>query len=193
MKKINGFENVQALTDSVKLPAGGYEAKIMNAKVTEKKRSDGSTYEVLEIAVDITAGEFAGYYQKQYNGSTLPDKKWKGVARYNIPIEDGSDKDNLTQRILRSMVDAVEESNAGYHWDWDETKLKGKVCGILVRDKEYNFNGRHGFAPEIFKLVSTQSIRDGSFKTPEPKYLNGNAPTESATSSAASFVDDIDF
>ena len=91
------------------------------------------------------------------------------------------------------MVDAVEESNAGYHWDWDETKLKGKVCGILVRDKEYSFNGRHGFAPEIFKLVSIQSIRDKSFKMPAPKYLNGNAPTEPATSSATSSVDDIDF
>jgi hypothetical protein len=28
-------------------------------------------------------------------------------------------------------------SNDGYSWDWEETSLRGKVCGVIMREEEY--------------------------------------------------------
>ena len=50
MKKPSNWNDVKAAGERVKLPAGGYEAKIINAKVLNYDGSNGS-YERLEIAV----------------------------------------------------------------------------------------------------------------------------------------------
>lgn len=176
MRPIAGFEKVQAYSGgSDRLPAGGYIARIEGAKVVGYNGRNGY-YEKLEIAVDIMEGDYAFYFKEVYQNSTQENKKWKGVLRLYVPTGDGSDNDNRTQRVLKGVTNALEDSNAGYHWDWDETKLKGLKCGILVRDKEYDYEGRHGFYSEVFAIVSTDTVRENKFKTPEPKYLNGSAP-----------------
>lgn len=172
--KINDWDNVKsAKTGSFeKLPAGGYEARIIGAKAADN--SNGTKR--LEIAVDITAGEFKDYFKNQFENSTFEDKKWKGVAKFNLPIEDGSRGDNFKKRLLKAAAEALEFSNANYKWDWDERKLKGLKVGILVRDKEYDFEGRYGFTPEIFEFVDIKIIKNGEFSVPKPKYLNGKSP-----------------
>lgn len=185
MKAINGFDKVQAFTERVKLPAGGYIAKCIGAKVVTYSGKNGNPdFEKLEIAVDITEGEFADYYKNDYDANTTEDKKWKGVCRLYVPTDDGSEKDELTKRRLKGMTMAFEDSNSGYHWDWDETKLKGLKVGILVRDKEWEFNGKTGFAPEIISFTSVQNIRDGKYKVPNTKYLNGSSPANASTTAA---------
>lgn len=172
--KVKGWEDVKAAkTGSYeKLPAGGYEAKIISAHLTPN--SDDT--QRLEIAVDITAGEFKDYFKKQFDSSTFEGKKWKGVARFFLPVEDGSKKDNFKKRLLKAMTEALEFSNANYKWDWDEKKLKGLKVGIMVRDKEYDYQGHYGFFPEIFEFVDIKIIKNGEFSTPEPRYLNGKSP-----------------
>lgn len=180
MRAINGFENVQAYTVQEKLPAGAYKTKIVGAKVVKYDGKNGKpNFEKLEVAVDITDGEYADYFKQKFDNDTATDKKWKGVLRMTVPTGDGSDSDNKTMRIFKSFTNALEDSNANYHWDWDETKLKGKKIGILVRDKQYSFdnNGKHyeGFAPEIFGSLSTSAVDEGKYKTPAPKLLEGMA------------------
>ena len=166
----------------MKLPAGGYEAKIINAKVVNYDGSNGS-YERLEIAVDITAGEYKDYYKQDFDSNTRDDKKWRGVARFYVPTDDGSEKDEYTKSVLKSVTDALEDSNKDYHWDWDETKLKGLKVGILVRDKEYEIDGRHGFSPEIFRFTDINRIKEGKFTVPKQKLLKGSSGTSAAASS----------
>ena len=191
MKPFNGFDKVQAFSERVKLPAGGYVAKCIGAKVVTYPGKNGNPdVEKLEIAVDITEGEFAGYYKNDYDTNTAEDKKWKGVCRLYIPTDDGSEKDEFTKRRFKGMAMAFEDSNSGYHWDWDETRLKGLKVGILVRDKEWEFNGKTGFAPEIISFASVQNIRDGKFKTPNTKYLNGSAPAISPDAPATESTND---
>ena len=185
MKAINGFDKVQAFTERVKLPAGGYVAKCIGAKVVTYPGKDGNPgFEKLEVAVDIIEGEYANYYKSEYDGNTAEDRKWKGVCRLYVPTDDGSDKDELSKRRLKGMTQAFEDSNSGYHWDWNEGKLKGLKVGILVRDKEWSFNGKTGFSPEIVSFTSVEAIHEGKFKVPNTKYLNGNAPTETAAPAA---------
>lgn len=175
IRKFSDYETTQAARAGSfeKLPAGGYEAKIIGAKVVDN--ANGS--QRLEVAVDITAGEFRDYFKNQFESSTYEDKKWKGVARFFLPVDDGSKKDNFKKRLFKAVTQALEQSNAGYRWDWDETKLKGLKVGIMVRDKEYDIDGKHGFCAEIFEFVDIKLIKEGKFSVPEPRYLNGKAPS----------------
>lgn len=195
MKKPSNWNDVKAAGERVKLPAGGYEAKIINAKVVNYDGSNGS-YERLEIAVDITAGEYKDYYKQDFDSNTRDDKKWRGVARFYVPTDDGSEKDEYTKSVLKSVTDALEDSNKNYHWDWDETKLKGLKVGILVRDKEYEIDGKHGFSPEIFRFTDINRIKEGKFTVPKQKLLKGSSGTSAAASSgddSAASDDDYPF
>lgn len=186
MKAFNGYDNVQAFTERVKLPAGGYVAKCIGAKVVTYPGKDGNPdFEKLEIAVDIVEGEYANYYKDKYDSDTSENKKWKGVCKLYIPTDDGSEMDEYTKRRFKGMTQAFEDSNSGFHWDWNEAKLKGLKVGILVRDKEWAFEGRTGFTPEVISFTSVQNIHDGKFKVPNPKYLNGTVPAASEPVAAA--------
>ena len=192
MKKIGNWDKVKAAGERVKLPAGGYEAKIIGAKVVSYKGSNGS-FERLEIAVDITSGEYKDYYKKDFNGNNRDDKKWRGVAKFYVPTEDGSEKDEFTKSLFKGMTEAVEDSNSGYHWDWDETTLKGLKVGILVRDEEYDVEGNRGFSPKVFKFIAIDKIKEGKFTTPAPKMLKNITATSAVSAPAQTETADDDY
>lgn len=169
MKPFKDYEKTQAYTDRPVLPTGGYVAKIMAAE--EVQYGD---YSKLLISIDISEGDYAGYYAERYRSeSSNPDRRWKGVVRLSVPTDDGSEQDGWTKRAFKTAIEAIEASNSSYHWDWDESALKGKVVGVLVRQKEWEYNGKTGWAPECFKLIAADLVREGKYKMPEDKSLNG--------------------
>ncbi len=178
INKPNDWDNVKAAStaEREKLPAGGYEAKIIGAKVVPN--SNGT--QRLEIAVDVAAGEFRDYFKNDFDNNPYEDKKWRGVARFFLPQDNGERGDDFKKRLLKAMAEALEKSNSEYKWNWDESKLKGLKTGIMVRDKEYDVYGDGkvtGLSPEIFEFVDIKIIREGNFKIPKPKYLNGKGPS----------------
>ena len=179
MKKFNNWENVKAASEFVPLPAGGYIVELKNAKVKEYKNQNGDAFERFEIALDIAEGEFKDYYANDYCNQTNEDKKWKGVLRLYMPKEDGSEQDEWTKSRFKSFIEAVEDSNPGFHWDWDESKLRGKKIGCLFRLEEWEYNGKTGKKAQPFKVVSVEKIKSGNFKIPKEKLLekNASAPT----------------
>lgn len=182
MKKFNNWENVKTASEFVPLPAGGYIVELRNAKIKEYKNRDGDTFERFEIALDIAEGEFKDYYAKEFCNQTNEDKKWKGVLRLYMPKEDGSEQDEWSKSSFKSLIEAVEESNPGFHWDWDESKLRGKKIGCLFRLEEWEYNGKTGKKAQPFKAVSVEKIKSGNFKIPKEKLLekNASAPTAPA-------------
>ena len=179
MKKFNNWENVKAASEFVPLPAGGYIVELKNAKVKEYKNQNGDSFERFEIAIDIAEGEFKDYYANDYCNQTNEDKKWKGVLRLYMPKEDGSEQDEWAKSRFKSFIEAVEDSNPGFHWDWDESKLRGKKIGCLFRLEEWEYNGKTGKKAQPFKAVSVEKIKSGNFKIPKEKLLekNESAPT----------------
>lgn len=179
MKKFNDWENVKTASEFVPLPAGGYIVELRNAKIKEYKNRDGDAFERFEIAIDIAEGEFKDYYANDYCNQTNEDKKWKGVLRLYMPKEDGSEQDEWTKSRFKSFIEAVEDSNPGFHWDWDESKLRGKKIGCLFRLEEWEYNGKTGKKAQPFKAVSVEKIKSGNFKIPKEKLLekNASAPT----------------
>lgn len=168
IRKPQNWENVQAITEKKALPAGGYVIKIIAAKVSTYNYN-GQSFDKLEIAFDINDGEYKGFYQQDFDAQQQEDKRWKGVKRFNVPTDDGSDADALSQRILKGATEALEDSNPGYRWDWDETKLKGKLVGCIFRLEEWAMNGKKGWKAQPFKFVPVEDIKSGNFKQPKFK------------------------
>ncbi len=190
MKKFNSFDTAKTYSETEKLPAGGYVVKIMAA--TEEKASNGNAF--LKISFDIAEGEYAGYYERKYRAANEDNKKWKGNINLYVPLEDGSEQDDYTASKFKTSIINIEESNPGYHWDWDEKKLKGKLVGCIFREKEYDVEGNTGFFAEPFRLINIENIRNGKFKMPKPKLLNGSsAPVQTSTDNAADVDDDLPF
>jgi len=176
MKKYNGFEAKMNAGAREVLPAGGYVAKVVSAKVESYDWGDK-----LVIAFDIEEGDYRGFYKKDFDGNTNEDKKWRGTYRATIPTGDGSEKDSWAVRTMNNVIGSFEASNDGYHWDWNEAKLKGKIVGVLFRNREWEMNGRTGWTTECCALTSADNIRAGKFRMPKDKPLNGSSATPPAS------------
>ena len=188
MKKPKGYDEAMIYTDNRRLPAGGYVVRIDD--VTEGAWASGRTY--LDFKFDITEGEYKDYYTKQFEESTLEDKKYKGHIRVQIPLDDGSEQDAYTVRRLKTAITAIEHSNEGYEFDWDEKTLIGKTVGLLFRNKEYSWQGREGFWTEPFLFISADRVRSGDFEIPRDKLLEPKQP-ETRPAFEAIKDDDIPF
>lgn len=177
MKPLNGYEKAQAIVEQERLPVGGYLLGIIDAKVTE-----GEYGQTLVLAFDIALGEYANFYQKNFNQQSGEDKKWKGVYRLRVPKEDGTEADNWAMRRFKTVMKNIEESNPGYHWNWDEKTLKGKSIGGLFNNKEYEIDGRRGFYTNCHSLVPVEKIKSRNFTIPADTLLknsNNNTATHS--------------
>lgn len=166
MKKFTGFEAKKSGGAREILPAGGYVAKILNA---EEVSYDWGN--VLLISFDILEGDYKDFFAADYKGQDREDKKWRGTYRLRIPNDDGSEQDGWTKRTFGNAIWAIEESNPGYNWNWDETTMKGKVVGVLFRNREWEMNGNTGWTTECCALTSADDIRKGNFRQPKDKPL----------------------
>lgn len=165
MKPYDGKFNPQPQAEaSDKLPAGVYIGKIINAQ-EETSEGNGRTFRKLAIMLDVSEGEYEGFYTKQYNANkdSKFGAKYKGILRLNVP-QTGDQYEENNRRKLEAAIWAIEESNPGYHWDWDEKKLKGKQVAFVVREFDWFFEGRTGTGTEIGKLAEIQDAREGKVK-----------------------------
>lgn len=142
-----------------------------DAEKKKRMAKDNELATELWIYFDICEGEFKGYYKEKYDNSQDEDAKWKGILKIYIPKEDGSEQDDWTIKSFNGNINAVEASNPGYLFDWDEKKLVGKKAAMVFRQKEWCFNGRAGFFAEPYKMISIDDAKAGRFKEPKIKYL----------------------
>ena len=157
LKKPKGFDEAKSFGTSAKLPVGVYKVEIKKAEAT--KAPWDSSIDQLMISFDISEGDYKDYYLNRWNDDKdQPDRKWKGHITYTMPADDGSEKDKTLNSILKGLMEALEESNSGYHWDWDETKLKGLKCGMVFRERFYSYNGKNGTFTEAYRIVSTNKM-----------------------------------
>lgn len=166
MKQFSGFEAKKSAGARELLPAGGYVAKILNA---EEVSYDWGN--VLLISFDILEGQYKDFFATDYRNQDREDKKWRGTYRLSEPKDDGSEKDGWTKRTFGNSIWSVEASNPGYHWDWNEAGLAGKVVGMLTRWEEWAYNGKTGWTARPFKFTDIANVRDGNVKLPKDKPL----------------------
>ena len=173
MKAFNGYKAEAKSKGYSQLPAGPYVAKIMAVKL-EGFEPD----QTLILRLDVAEGDNAGYYAKRYqhdseNKNARFPAKYKGDFRLRVPNPDNkkalypeSDLANFNDAIYR-----IEESNPGYHWDWNENGLKGLLVGISVQQGTYNGNS----FTKIARLEIVDEIRRGLVQTMEPQAPRSDA------------------
>ena len=183
MRERKGYKNAEVYADQERLPAGGYILKVLNVKFEEGKTykdNNGNQKKAddkIIVSFDITEGDYKDFYKKNYAAQTSEDKKWKGNYRIQVPEDDAPKDEEWKMRRFKTIMVAFEESNPGFHWDWDEQKLKGKLIGALFNNKEYDFNGRHGFFTNCHSLVTVEKIRSGNFTIPDDTLLKNSNKT----------------
>lgn len=190
INKVN-LEGVKAYGETAQLPLGngGYVLKIMGVEVKEN-----SVGQYMEVSCDIAEGPQKDFFTSDYRNQNSEPKKWHCVKFVNIPNDDGTEKDNWAKTALKTFLWAVEESNPGFHWDWDETKLKGKLVGGLFRVEEY-LGRTDNEVHETVRLASftvADKIRTGAFRALKPKRLKGDAAEPTQTMTAVT-SDDLPF
>lgn len=181
-----GFESKKFSGAREILPVGGYVGKILKAEVLTF--SWGTR---LQISFDITEGDYKNFFKRDWDNNQNEDRKWRGVLKLTLPAGDGTQQDSWKVNTINNLAASLEESNPGYTWDWDETKLKGKALGFLVREFEWSINGRTGWSTEASSCTDVDSIREGKFKVPKARPLKDTQTATSAPMSATA-VDDPD-
>jgi hypothetical protein len=188
MKQLKGFEKAKVITGGVpQLPKGGYIAKILDCKEESK-----NGYSWLAFSFDITEGEHKGHFAEQYRANTNENKKWRGTYNAFIPDESSQYYDENLNKF-KTMIANIEESNPGYHWDWDETKLKGKTIGVLFGEKEFETESNGVIIlTECRGIRSVDCIKNGKFKMPALKTLSKSPSVSSPVSTGFADLGAVD-
>lgn len=171
MKQFKGYERKEQYEYEA-LPKNAYIIRLLSVKEEANKDNTG-TY--LKIAFDIAEGEFAGFYKKAFENDSREDKKWNNDAVLYISVP----KDNSEQWMVdnfNKFMTAVEDSNEGYHWNWDENTLKDKLVGAKFCIEQSEYDGRIYDHTKAKWFIAAQKIRDGKFgKLPNDKLISTKA------------------
>lgn len=171
MKAFNGFKAEANSRKPKQLPAGAYVAKIKGVKV-EGQEPD----QHLIIRVDVEEGEYKSYFFDRFmreKENSRFEPRYKGDYKLRIPNE-ANTKALYPESDLKRFNDAIwriEQSNPGYHWDWDENGLKNLLVGINMQESEFN-----GFRfTKIARLETVDDVRNGRCQMIQPQAPRGDA------------------
>jgi len=151
------------------------------------KTAKGADTDYLKFTFDIADGEFKGYYANDYENQTNEKKWWKGTFSAFVPVDDGTERDKKTANRFKTLINAFEESNNGYHWDWNEKGLINKTIYGTFRNREYE-PGKWTVECSMFvsaKEVEAKRVWSGWL---EDKPLNGSSATSGNSASTSDFV-----
>ena len=181
IKKFNDYEQTKSYGSFEQLPKGGY---VMQIKGVEKRTNQRGEY--LFISGDIYEGDYMQFFTREYKNQQSEDKKWHCNYLLNIPTDDGSEQDGWTKRRFKTFTEALEDSNEGYHFDWDEQRFKGMLIGGLFNEREYQSQkGDIRKATNWAGVIAVDKIRSGDYTLPNDRLLDRgyNQPSAPATDS----------
>ena len=177
MKQFKGYERKEQIEYEA-LPKGAYVIKLIDIKEAPNKAGTG-TY--LKIAFDIAEGEYAGFYKKSFDSDTREDKKWNNDAVLYITCPSDDSEQFILDNFNKFMT-AVEDSNEGYHWNWEEGTLKNKIVGAKFHIEQSEYNGKVYNHTKAKWFIAAQKVRDGRFgQLPNDKLISGGTGSGSSS------------
>ena len=168
MRKIENWNNIEKdeVVEFVNLGAGPQICKIL-------KVVDVTDREYLKIAFDVSSGEFENCFKAQFDRDDRDEKKWP-----NSGIMYKSYKASAS-RFFAAFITAVEKSNSGFSWNFDETKLVGLTFVANFREEEWLSDDHDDVGNQIAKMSlkcfeprSTQALKNNKIKVLEPKLVD---------------------
>lgn len=175
MQEIKNWKDIKASEDFERLTAGGYVCTIIHVE-------DEPNKQYLKIQYDIAEGD-----HKDHWASTNERFGWWGGDFYR------SYKDSAAG-MFKGFINAVEGSNPGYTWSWNEKSLEGKMIGIVLGEEEYTGNDGSVKTRLKVKTVKTvKDIRDGKFRIPPLKRLEPSAEDKTVAETFEAIDTDVPF
>lgn len=169
MKRIENWENIQESTSFKRLTPNGYIVKILNVEDRPEK-------EYLKIYFDIVKGDDKGYFKKQYDGDTRKECKWPNAGTFIRSYKDSA------ASMFKGFTNAIERSNKGYQWNFDEKTLVNKLVGLIIADEQYqNQKGQVRVRNYVAAVRSVETIEKGEYEIPALKKLTATKTTTAPT------------
>ena len=176
MKPIKNIASVQEAStgESKRLSAGGYICKYTVVQ-------DNPSKEYLYMEFDIADGEYKGYYKDLAERLDFwGGKCYRSYKEKALPM-------------FKRMCSAVTKSNKGFIFDGDEhcdeTTLIGKKVGLILGEEEYIGNdGSTKTRLYVVREVAVDDIKEGKFKVPELKRLEGSVATTTPKADDSKFM-----
>lgn len=169
MKAINNFDKIQESGSFEKLPVGGYIIKILTVDDVPEK-------EYLKIFFDINEGEKKGFFQKAFEEDARAEKKWPNAGSF---IRSYKEK---ALPMFKGFTNAIENSNKGYKWNFDEKSLVNKTVGVVIGEEQYlNQKGQVRTRTYVSAVRSVDTIKKGEFTVPELKKLDATKVSSNQT------------
>ncbi len=168
LKKPNIWDTTEGIEygDYEQLELGGHEVVIKAAY--EYTGQSGNTS--LRIDVDIAGNDKqAGFYQKQFDNNPSVDRKWSNSACKYISLKE----DENCVALFKGFTTAVENSNPGYKWNFDEKTLIGKkLCGVFGLEEYTKQDGTIGTVVKLTQFRSLDKLKD--VKIPKVKLIDNS-------------------
>lgn len=165
MKRIENWDSIVESTSFKRLTPNGYICKILNVE-------DRPDKEYLKIYFDIVKGDDRGYFKKQYDGDTRKERKWPNAGTFIRSYKDSA------ASMFKGFINAIEKSNKGYQWNFDEKTLVNKVVGLIIADEQYqNQKGQVRVRNYVAAVRSVETIEKGEYEIPALKELTTTKTT----------------
>ena len=165
MKRIENWDSIVESTSFKRLVPNGYIVKIL-------KVEDHPDKEYLKIYFDIVKGDDKGYFKKQYDGDTRKERKWPNAGTFIRSYKDSA------ASMFKGFINAIEKSNKGYQWNFDEKTLVNKVVGLIIADEQYqNQKGQVRVRNYVAAVRSVETIEKGEYEIPSLKELTTTKTT----------------
>ena len=165
MKRIENWDSIVESTSFKRLTPNGYICKILKVEDHHEK-------EYLKIYFDIVKGDDKGYFKKQYDGDTRKEKKWPNAGTFIRSYKDSA------ASMFKGFTNAIEKSNKGYQWNFDEKTLVNKVVGLIIADEQYqNQKGQVRVRNYVAAVRSVETIEKGEYEIPALKELTTTKTT----------------
>lgn len=176
MKKISGYDKIQESGSFKKLSPGGYVVKILDV-------TDVPDKEYLKVSFDVCEGKDKDFFANEYKNDTREEKRWPNAGSFVRSYKEKA------LPMLKGFTTAIENSNKGYTWDFDEKKLKGKIVGLVIGEEEFvNSSGKLRTRTYVSAVRSVDVIRKGEFEVPALKKLDATKATSASSKPAEPFV-----
>jgi hypothetical protein len=170
MRQINNWEQIEEQKEFEALKPGGYIAVIKNVQ-------DDADKEYLKVSYDIAEGQYKDYYMNLYKSKNF----WGGSFFRSYKEK--------AQPMFKGFINAIEKSNPGYKWNWDEKTLKGKKIGIVLMEEEYVASQGASAGQVKTRLIvqevrTLENIRKGEFKVKDKKTVAQSSAQQTSNNSS---------
>ena len=140
---------------------------IMDAREHTSEYSGNTS---LKISVDVAGNDKQkGFFKKQYEENTAPDKKWSNSATKYLSLKDEQ------IAYLKGFITALESSNPSFKFNTKGTweQLKGlKIAGQFGLEEYQKQDGSTGTATKLIQFRSLDKLKD--ITIPKVRLLDGS-------------------